>query len=788
MKKSIFTHTKDSKQSLFLKPVFLRIAIVLFFIFPGLQMSGQYLVKKGATDFKIVLSDFPQLVEQTAAKELKTCLDEITTIDWIIASEKDIPENAPQILIGNSMLAKKFFPEIDQDIIPYDGIEIHLKGNKLLLTGHKQRGTLYAVYTFLENVLGVRWWTSTEKKIPTYKTFKLKPLNISYAPGLIYREAYYKDALDTIFATRIKYNGHFQNIAPEYGGHHRFTYFVHSFYALIPPKKYFADHPEWFSEIDGERRYERHQLCLSNEEMRKELTKNAIEALRRNPGSRFISISQNDWEGYCTCKSCTQIAEEEGSQSGPLIRFVNAVAEEIEKEFPEVFVETLAYQYTRKPPTLIKPRQNVIIRLCTIECSFVQPLTGEHNTSLKKDMEGWSKIAKQLFVWDYVTNFHSYILPHPNLRVLAPNIRFFVDHGTIGLFEQGDSYCTVGDFVRMRNWVISRLLWNPALDKEKLTSEFLTGYYGKKATPYLLKYFNILIDKAESTGKHIGCFSENTDEWLDYETLCKATAMYDKALAAAEKEGGKNSDFVRRLQRERLSLEHVWLKGYFKFKRYAEAKGEKFMGPADPEESCRNFFAICEKYNVTAYREYDSPKTFADFRDGMIRRFGKQTPVPEEFKNFDSNALVDVQEYDFRTVNIIGWVSMVDDAAASNGRAVRMPGNLSERAATIHIKAFDWLLENTDAETKYKVVVYVRCDATVNNGLAMTCGINDSKERKIVSQKNIDVSEIAGSDYKKIEFDPIPLNQSMYIWFAPPKREGEVLAVYVDRVLIIKTN
>jgi len=762
------------------------LTVILILLTANLNAASTELFKNGKTKFKIVLPDSPQPVEQTAANELKTYLDKITNLNWIIASEKDVPEKAAQILIGNSSRAKKFFPEINQDKIPYDGIEIHLKKNKLLLTGHNQRGTLYAVNTFLEDILGVRWWTSTEQYIPNYKSFKLKPINISYAPKLIYREAYYKDAFEPVFATRMKCNGSGENISPEYGDHHRFVYFVHSFFPLIPPDKYFSDHPEWFSEINGVRKHEQAQLCLTNEEMFKELTKNALNALRRNPGAKFISISQNDWYGFCTCEKCNKIAEEEGAQSGVLIRFVNKVAEEIEKEFPDVFVETLAYQYTRKPPKLVKPRYNVVIRLCTIECSFVQPLTGEQNKSLKEDMEGWSKIAKQLFVWDYVTNFSSYILPHPNLRVLAPNIRFFVDHGTIGLFEQGDSYCTVGDFVRMRNWVISHLMWNPTLDEKDLKNEFLTGYYGKKATPFILEYFNTLLDKAESTGNHIGCFRENTDDWLDYATLCKATAIFDKAINAAEIESGKNSEFVQRLQRERLPIEHVWLKGYYKFKRQAENSGEIFSGTADPVKASENFFAICEKYNVTAYREYNTPTLFAEFRENMFRRFGNPAPAPEEFKNLDPKMWIDVQEFEFQTVNVNNWVSIADDAAASNGRSVRMPGNHYEWAATVRFDSFEQLFENLADGTKFKIIAYVRCNATVNDGTAMTLGIYDQKERKNVAQKSLSVSEIKGSEYKKIEFDSLQLSQSMYIWFAPPKRAGEVEAVFIDRVIIIK--
>jgi hypothetical protein len=233
--------------------------------------------------------------------------------------------------------------------------------------------------------------------------------------------------------------------------------------------------------------------------MRAELVQQALQWLRAEADPGVIDISQNDWHGRCQCAKCLAIEEEEGSPSGPLLHFVNAVAEEIEKEFPDVKVMTLAYQYTRKPPKHVRPRHNVVIRLCTIECSFVQSLaTGEQNETFRSDIEGWSKVANQLYIWDYVTNFNHYLVPHPNLRVLGPNIRFFVDHNTIGLFEQGDSQSGIGDFVRMRAWVLSHLMWDHEQDADALVDEFLAGYYGPAALE-LKAYLDTLCDAAEES-------------------------------------------------------------------------------------------------------------------------------------------------------------------------------------------------------------------------------------------------------------------------------------------------
>ena len=767
-----------------MKKILSLVFVMLVFAFSN-QAAERYLVKKGKTNFRIVLSDLPCAIEETAAKELKMYLDESTKINWEITSEKDIPEDVPQILIGNSSRAKKFFPEVFQNQIPYDGIEIHLKGNMLLLAGHEQRGVIYAVNTFLETVLGIRWWTSTEQFVPIHKTLQLDSLDISYAPKLIYREAFYKDAFDPVFAMRMKCNGHFGKTTPEYGDHHHFSYWCHSFFELISPEKYFKDHPEWFSEINGVRQHENAQLCLTNDEMRKELTKNVIEALRKNPEAKFVSVSQMDWYGPCMCEKCREIVEKEEAQSGPLVHFINKVAEDVEKEFPNVFVETLAYNYTRKPPMHVKPRKNVVIRLCTMGCAFGQPLISEQNKSFYNDMEGWGKIAHQLFIWDYVTNFSSHILPHPNLHVIAPNIRFFFDKGTIGLFEQGDANCELGDFVRMRNWIISKLMWDPTLDERELRKEFLTGYYGRKATPFLLEYFDILSNRAEASKQYIHCYQEDTGNWLDYESLKKITQLFNKAIIATEKKYGRDSDFAYRLHRDRMPLEHVWLKGYPKYKRFAEMKNEKLQGPVSQLEADKTFFNFFDEYQLTQYREYQ-PGSFDTFKEGLLfHAFGKKTLLPEELSNIDSNYLMDIQDYDFQLFSL-RWIptnhfdsGVIEDVNASNGRAVKLP-NSSYSRATVRLPfvAIEPLLKGADVNTKYKVIIYARCETTEEDGLAMVCEIGNGNKR------NINISEISGSEYRKIEFDSIHLDQSMFLGFIPSMNEK--ILNFIDRVIIIK--
>ena len=179
-------------------------------------------------------------------------------------------------------------------------------------------------------------------------------------------------------------------------------FFVHTFTKLLPPDIYFDEHPEYYAEIGGRRQREKTQLCLSNPDVLELVKARVLEELRAQPESRLFSVSQDDNYNGCTCEKCRAFDEAEGSMAGSMIRFVNRVAEAVEPEFPNVVIDTLAYQYTRKPPKHIRPRHNVSVRLCSIECCFVHPLRTcrtddpdapniELSQPFAEDLIGWGK-------------------------------------------------------------------------------------------------------------------------------------------------------------------------------------------------------------------------------------------------------------------------------------------------------------------------------------------------------------------------------------------------------------
>jgi hypothetical protein len=554
------------------------------------------IAEDGLAKAVIAIAPDAPLPERWAAEELSKFLEQMTGAKFEIVGPS--ATGRTRLLVGPEA-AKSAQPDFSTDGLGAEGIIIRTAGNDLILAGGRPRGTLYAVYTFLEDYLGCRWWTSTESTIPKKPTIKIDNLDTRYVPPLEYRESFWFDAFDGDWAVRNKCNGHSERLDEQRGGKHTYEGFVHTFYPLLPPEKYFKDHPEWFSEINGKRTYDQAQLCLTNEEMRKELVKNLKERLRNNPAATIASVSQNDWHGNCQCANCAAIEKEEDSPAGLMLRFLNAIAADTEQEFPKVAISTLAYQYTRKPPKITKPRHNVIVQLCSIECSFSKPLVDERNRVFRDDIIGWSKICDRLYIWDYTTNFRHHIMPHPNLRVLGPNVKFFADHNVKGIFEQGAYGSAGAEMAEVRAWVLAKLLWDPTRDGQKLIDEFIEGYYGP-AAPHIKEYIKLTHDAVEASGDWLGCFSEHTAKFLSFETLSKGWVHLKAAEAAVQ----NDPNLLFRVQVAQLPVMYTFMIRWDEMREKATADSVSWPMPDSIQDAYNKFVEIAKKKNITRLNEW----------------------------------------------------------------------------------------------------------------------------------------------------------------------------------------
>ena len=556
------------------------------------------LAENGQAKATIVVGVEAGTTERFAADELAAILKQVTGATFEIRTDR--PREGSCAFVGKQAagLADEGLKTND---LGAEGILVATKNGQLILTGDTPRGTMYAVYSFLEEVVGCRWWSSKASTIPQKPTLKVGPLQTRYAPPLEYREVFWFDAFDGDWSARNKCNGQAHKLDEKRGGRHQYHGFVHTFFPLIPPDKYFAEHPDWFSMIDGKRKYEQTQLCLTNAAMREELIKNLKAGLKANPAATIASVSQNDCFGSCQCPACAAVDQEEGSPSGVMLRFVNAVAEEVCREIPQVSIDTLAYQYTRKPPKVTRPGANTIVRLCSIECSFSVPLEHERNASFRNDIQGWSKICDRLYIWDYTTNFNHYLRPHPNLRVIGPNIRFFVKNGVKGIFEQG-AYTSYGaDMAELRAWMLAKLLWNPNQDDRKLMREFLEGYYGPAADS-IEAYLTVIHDSVDKSGYYLGCLTGNdpAPSFLPVEVLVEGW----KYLKAAEKAAEGQELIANRVRMAQLPVLYSLLRDWKAYRKRSEEIKVEWPFETDPQAVYDRFMTVSKANQVTSTSEW----------------------------------------------------------------------------------------------------------------------------------------------------------------------------------------
>ena len=406
------------------------------------------------------------------------------------------------------------------------------------ICGDNRRGALYGCYALLQDVLGCRWFTRTIASIPKQRTIAVGALDLRQKPSFEYREPFYWEALtNTEWIVRNRVNGANCQVDDTVGGKVRYGAFVHTMFTLVPPDTYFASHPEYFALVKGQR-LQHTQLCLTNPEVLRLAVAGVREWIAKNPSADIFSVSQMDNEGgACQCETCTQVKEEEGSESGPILRFVNAVAAEIGKEHPRVLIDTLAYNYSQKPPRLVRPLPNVRIRLCIPWSCKAHVLESACSRDAYQDLYAWSQITQQLYVWDYNTEFNDYMLLHPSLHYTKTVFGSFKRTGVVGNFMQGSYQSPGGCLAEMKSYLCARLMWDHARDGDAILSEYIAGVYGK-AAPLVEEWLALIHSpfRQDTGAKMLGIYDLPSAAYLTREVLAGSDALLERAVAVAADE------------------------------------------------------------------------------------------------------------------------------------------------------------------------------------------------------------------------------------------------------------
>lgn len=539
--------------------------------------------------------------EAYAARELQQFIQQATGVLLPIRHDAHRPDR--HFFVGESPAMRASKAGFDVKKFGPEDLRIVVRDNVIVIAGGRPRGTLYGVYTFLEDYLGIRFLTCDHTFVPKAAGKRgVGPVDRFYHPPLSYRWSYYAEtSANPAFATRLRNNAITED--SKFGGKTAVSLINHSFYAQIPSQKYGKAHPEYYCEIDGKRLASvqndalENQPCLTNPEVLKIVTKAVLDQLDAHPELANVSVSQNDNKNYCRCVRCVAIDQREGTPMGSLLTFVNAVADAVAKKHPKVKVGTLSYWYSRTPPKTIRPRPNVQIQLCSIECCMIHAIndpTCPKNVAFCRDLAAWGKICNDISIWNYNTNFSNYLLPCPNFQVIEPNIRYFVANHAQGVFMQAVYNTPAGEMADLRNYVISNLLWDPSRSGRQLIDEFIRLHYGRAGEP-IRRYLDRVRDHVLAAGVHPNCFGRAADYAVEESMVKAGFAAFVEAMKLAETDEERSRMEKASLCVYRAVIESAW-----------NADLQKPLASeqvAQLRPRVETFFELCRKHGVTMTSE-----------------------------------------------------------------------------------------------------------------------------------------------------------------------------------------
>lgn len=497
------------------------------------QESSLTLWSQGHSDYVIYLSADATEPEVKAAEILQTYLARSSEVKLPIV--QDSSQSDYRIFMGTDFQLE----ETAESSVHY-----RVSGNDLYIYGGSARTTLEAVYIFLENELGCRFYHPAVEKVPALTNLEIAvDLKYSYDPPIITRTVHSKLFYDhPEFAEKLRVT---QEAFPFYVPAAR----VHTFHRFLPALSFYEEHPEYYALRNGKRIPT--QLCLTNESVFRIIRDSVAARLEAYPEAEVISVSQDDNTQYCQCENCEAIHQEEESPSGSMIHFVNRIA----REFPDKQISTLAYQYTRKAPKNLTPEPNVLITLCSIECDRSASIA-EKCPDFAADLRAWGTKTDNVRIWDYTTQFTNFLAPFPNLHTLQPNLRLFRDNNAKWVFEQHSRQPS--ELFALRSYLTAKLLWNPDANVEAVIDDFLEGYY-EEAAPLVREYIDRVHEELAADSTFFlflyGDPSQGFESFLRPEMLAYYDSLYDQAEGLVQTKPA----VLQRVREARLSVDYAML-------------------------------------------------------------------------------------------------------------------------------------------------------------------------------------------------------------------------------------
>ena len=360
--------------------------------------------------------------------------------------------------------------------------------NGLVLAGHDGSGdpwsnntlagSMLAVYTLLDDHLGVHWFWPGEfgEHVPANPDATVPALDLRKTPAFeirsiqlgyfSYQTAAFKDA-GRKWARRSRL------------AWVRSAVFGHSWDAAFDLRKgeTFKQHPEWFALVNGQRRPP--QMCTTHPDVIARMVEYVL-----NGKQDIMNISPSDGGGFCECDRCRALDvpgvlsydNKHVQLSDRIFTYANEVARRVREKNPAKGCGMFAYTFYNRPPVKIpKLEPNLYLSFVYQSAAHRDP---ENLREWRDSVAGWQNLGAKMVVREGWGNHYYHDLPFLHHDQIIANLAEAHRLGFVAAYGEGSKNF---ETQAPNFWAITRMMWDPARDTSGLMREFYESAYGPVA-------------------------------------------------------------------------------------------------------------------------------------------------------------------------------------------------------------------------------------------------------------------------------------------------------------------
>jgi hypothetical protein len=477
------------------------IIICSLFALAALTTSGcaqeLVLVQDGKPNAQIFISTKADSTEKYAAAELQRALEKISGAKLDVVTSN--APSTPAIVIGTPQstpsvkTANLFNTQNEEET------RVVVRGQTLYLAAPTSGAALRAVYTFLQDTLGARWFWPGEggEYLPSQKTIALGNLDICQIPDIPIRSlsinSPHYDEATLIWMARNRLNRHnLQGPASQIAPMHEkgFSVMIGGHNAYLD-KDVLEKHPEYIAEINGKRQIIESppHLCWSNIGAQKALAEKVGKWWADNPDVDAISFFGPDHNYFCECDQCKAFAPDNSTRWQ---KFSKAVIAKVDKTHPGKKYQTLAYQAYRDVPTEVAPFE--LVGYTTYNINYTKPLSDPSNAAAVGEIKAWQKAGGKMGLRGYQFIPFNAAMYAPITGLIMDEVAWTKANGLRGWSSEITPFgWPKNSAPENENWVTNRMavyaaaqaLWNTKLPTQDLMRDWTNHIYGPAAAPML---------------------------------------------------------------------------------------------------------------------------------------------------------------------------------------------------------------------------------------------------------------------------------------------------------------